>query len=695
MTSTSGTFQTIKSKKRLPGKGDIPPRLRHRSRCSESDGGAVKEESAGDPLPETASFSDAATPGFSGMEPEPNGHHPSVSNQTASPKAKIKKERANGRYKSVFQLFCSELTRGYYLEGDESHYEERRERVYTFMATPRELEKFCIFGFLQCLDAFLFMVTFLPIRIIIAVLRLLTYPCAILCGSRSLAQHIPAKSGRSGRVLQPAQVCDLLKGVLAVMSCAVVNHIDTSMIYHLVRGQTVIKLYVFYNMLDLVDRVMSGFGQDILDTLYWTATEPTENREKGGRRRGGVLFHFTIAMIYIISHGFLIMCQVTVLNVAFNSHSKALLTILMSNNFVEIKGSLFRHVDRNNLQQISCSDVKERFHYASLLLVVFVVNMAEFNWNPDQVWVILPDITLVLMVELFVDWTKHAFITKFNQINPETYRSFLVNLAQDMVTSRQKHAFTDYSDQVCRRLGFTPLPLLCLLVRTYSKSIPMVGYISYILLAIFYCCLVSLKLLTSIILLGVGCRLLEQEQESGRQTDPCEIDSQVIAKKAKKDSNSEMGSPRKDSPIKINRSVATRNFDCASVETSVNSVLTVGHGVGENSEWEKSWIVRSVSDSVVKQQCHSSLNPIAHAATSTVNSASGCMHKGVKDLNSAPQLREQDAPSISGFEDAESESDSHAEFHNSVEENDIDFVAPRPVTPNMQAVDFDEEKKYK
>lgn len=41
----------------------------------------------------------------------------------------------------MFKLLTSELTRGYYLEGDESHYEERRERVYTFMQTPRELEK--------------------------------------------------------------------------------------------------------------------------------------------------------------------------------------------------------------------------------------------------------------------------------------------------------------------------------------------------------------------------------------------------------------------------------------------------------------------------------------------------------------------------------------------------------------------------
>jgi hypothetical protein len=42
---------------------------------------------------------------------------------------------------SVFSLLGFELTRGYYLAGDETHYEERRERVYTFMTTPFEVEK--------------------------------------------------------------------------------------------------------------------------------------------------------------------------------------------------------------------------------------------------------------------------------------------------------------------------------------------------------------------------------------------------------------------------------------------------------------------------------------------------------------------------------------------------------------------------
>ena len=45
-------------------------------------------------------------------------------------------------------------------------------------------------------------------------------------------------------------------------------------------------------------------------------------------------------------------CQATTLNVAINASNKALLTIMMSNNFVELKGSVFKKFDRSNLFQV-------------------------------------------------------------------------------------------------------------------------------------------------------------------------------------------------------------------------------------------------------------------------------------------------------------------------------------------------------
>ena len=54
--------------------------------------------------------------------------------------------------------------------------------------------------------------------------------------------------------------------------------------------------------------------------------------------------------------------QFVTLSVAINSNDYKLLTIIISNQFVELKGSVFKRITVNNLFQISCSDIRERLH---------------------------------------------------------------------------------------------------------------------------------------------------------------------------------------------------------------------------------------------------------------------------------------------------------------------------------------------
>ena len=52
--------------------------------------------------------------------------------------------------------------------------------------------------------------------------------------------------------------------------------------------------------------------------------------------------------------------------------------------FVELKGSVFKKFDKNNLFQVSCSDVRERFHLFALLFVVVVQTMKEYGWKEGK-----------------------------------------------------------------------------------------------------------------------------------------------------------------------------------------------------------------------------------------------------------------------------------------------------------------------
>jgi hypothetical protein len=120
------------------------------------------------------------------------------------------------------------------------------------------------------------------------------------------------------------------------------------------------------------------------------------------------------------------------LNVAINSYDNALLTLLLSNQFVEIKGAVFKKFEKENLFQMSCAggfkrssdeykhdvadidefsdtDIVERFQLSLMLCIIAMRNLIELNGSTFS---LLP--TSFILSEMFVDWLKHAFITKFN-----------------------------------------------------------------------------------------------------------------------------------------------------------------------------------------------------------------------------------------------------------------------------------------
>lgn len=401
---------------------------------------------------------------------------------------------------SFYSFVRAELYRGYQLENDEERYVARRQKVYLFMKIPREVEKFMSYGFFQCTDAFLFLFTFLPLRFVLALWGMTTRPILhLFCFSRVNYK----------RILQPSEIVDILKGTIIIICCVILSHVDMAMMYHLIKSQSVIKLYIFYNMLETGDRLFSVFGQDIIDALFWTATE-----RKGRKREHlGVIPHFIMAVIYVLLHTVLVLLQATTLNVAINSSNKALLTIMMSNNFVELKSSVFKKFDKNNLFQLSCSDVRERFHLSILLLVVVIQTMREYMWKEERFWVLIPDCLMVILAEVIVDWVKHAFITRFNDIPSNIYQEFTLSLAYDLAATKQKHAFTDHSDLVARRMGFIPLPLGVLAVRIVSQAVQITNYGDAFILFLAFLCLGSFRILSNIITLGKACDLIDTHQK--------------------------------------------------------------------------------------------------------------------------------------------------------------------------------------
>ncbi|GMF13598.1 unnamed protein product [Phytophthora lilii] len=231
-----------------------------------------------------------------------------------------------------------------------------QERVQNFFVVPLNTEQLFLFGVLLALDSFLYVFTYLPLRILFA------------CGCA-------VTSSFHTRVFRRTHFYDLMVAVIMAVGTTVLGHVDMSRVYHAIRGQAMIKLYVLFTMIEIFDRLFSSLGQDVLDSLYYTA-------KYHPRRVTRIFLDFAVAIIYVVLHSLLLFAQVVTLNVAVNSSNTSLLTLLISNNFAELKSSVFKKFEEQNLFQISCSDIVERFKLITIIgLILLQSSTGDVAWG--------------------------------------------------------------------------------------------------------------------------------------------------------------------------------------------------------------------------------------------------------------------------------------------------------------------------
>lgn len=339
--------------------------------------------------------------------------------------------------------------------------------------------------------------------------------------SESRRHHHRRKKSMASALL-PDDKADILTGLLMIATCWALMFFDASRMYHWIRGQAAIKLYVIYNVLEVSDRLLAALGQDVLECLF--SREALERRPDGRSKIFRPFWLFLLALIYTVAHATSLFYQVMTLNVAVNAYSNALITLLLSNQFVEIKSTVFRKFEKENLFQLTCADVVERFQLWLMLTIIASRNIVEtgafnfigglglgsslssqpststnstplstpprtassilphsFTFFPSSIISSLSNVNsviptlaqvlgpflVVLGSEMFVDWLKHAYINKFNNYRPALYGRYLDVLAKDYYTN----AFGDQN--LTRRLGLPVIPLSCLFFRVSVQTYQM------------------------------------------------------------------------------------------------------------------------------------------------------------------------------------------------------------------------------
>jgi hypothetical protein len=275
-----------------------------------------------------------------------------------------------------------------------------------------------------------------------------------------------------------------------------------------------IKLYVLTSMLEILDKLLSSFGQDAFDSLNWRSRTFRLNCFDDYWQ---TLFSFIVLGTYVVCHSTIYFIHVATLTVAINSNEQALITVLILNNFAEIKGFVFKKFDKTNLFQLACSDITERFQLVLFLSTILVVSCVQAgpDWGQavrDHLFVIF----LMYSGECLSDWIKHAFISKFNHIDASVYDDFSRVLRKDILgyqKVKEKGSVLDRTYAITRRVGLSQIPLVVVTIRYLNLAwlSPQFQYWFYSLSAstrVLGCCAIFLSLVLFKMAFSVGIYVL-------------------------------------------------------------------------------------------------------------------------------------------------------------------------------------------
>lgn len=351
--------------------------------------------------------------------------------------------------------------------GEPGHLESASvQNIQNFLRVPFKLERFLIFGVIICLDAFLFVLTFLPVRVIYSFsllgIEIIVYLISFIIRSDKNSKNKSKRWYSTNKYFHRSNLYDLLRGFLLLVGCASLQLLDMSRVYHFIRGQSMIKLYVLTAIMEMFDKLMATFGQDIFGSLYWQIR--THSNES-------LFLTLIVACIYISIHSTIYFVNIATLAVAINSSDRALVTVLILNNVSEIKMFVFKKFDATTLFQLSCGDITERFHLMLFLICITVGGVAQ---SGDLYLEALKSHGLImgmfLCAELISDFIKHAFITKFNEIDASIYDDFRKVLRNDILNSHKDKVILDQSFAITRRVGLSQLPLGCVCIRYFMLA---------------------------------------------------------------------------------------------------------------------------------------------------------------------------------------------------------------------------------
>ena len=335
--------------------------------------------------------------------------------------------------------------------------DDQPEDATQFVLVPFAFERMMVFGQLVFIDSVLFTLCVLPLRFLLA-----------------LAAFLQHRWRHGFYALHHIHKIDVLRVALMVSGFLFVRQFPISILASFIQRESLLKLKIFLTLVELMDRLMSSYGENILGSLFWSVEAPKDQVSRG------FFWHFALSVVYICLHSLFLLLNLSVFEVAVNSKNSTLVTLLILVQFAEMKGGVMKKITKSGLQKMVCGDLVERAQLLVILLILCLYNQMPEHPGNEQFWFA---IAFIYCSELAVDWLKHSSVINFTRLSPAIYTECLQFFCTLLTRFPPQSSLTHISSCLEPELGLLPMPLAIIIWKVVYEFDPSHFFLHGMLLA--------------------------------------------------------------------------------------------------------------------------------------------------------------------------------------------------------------------
>lgn len=263
-----------------------------------------------------------------------------------------------------------------------------------------------------------------------------------------------------------------LKSITILIIFYFLNNLYPDRIYHYLKEQSLMRVYVLFGVLELAEKLIGTLCDDIIENIDIDGNNLKGNsidcnlkgnnidiNKKGNNLKGNNIEssidinkqgnniniqnidniqnieniennlkgnYFLNSLLFVCStlcHTLIFYFQYLIIQLSLNTSLTNLYSLIISIQFIELKGNVFKKGNKNNLFSIIDNDSLKRFNLTIYLIIAFLSLFSESE-ESYKILFFLEPILIIFFLKIFIDWIKHIFFCRFNNLDLNIYDEY-------------------------------------------------------------------------------------------------------------------------------------------------------------------------------------------------------------------------------------------------------------------------------